>query len=244
MTINDCANRGNLSSKEYGNPVLSRLRPFKRMEEIMENEIVTIYKITNKDTGKIYIGQTTVPKDRLAQHFKTAKQVAWGHQKSYNGIYDDIIELGEDSFVFEEIDKCSYRHRFIIEEFWIVEYERKGFNLYNLNKGSKQCDHQKELASRIEREKQTYFQTEEFKDKMSTVTSGEKNGMFGKTIENAVNGQEVFMKNEKGEIIETFVSVRHALEYLGLKGHVKLFEACREGTPYKGYYWSKTWSNR
>lgn len=79
---------------------------------------------------------------------------------------------------------------------------------------------------------------------MSTVTSGSKNGMYGKSCENAVNGQYVFMYDIDKVLVKEFNSVASALAFIGMKGHVGLIEACRSGTLYKNHYWSKTWSNK
>lgn len=210
----------------------------------MNDKLVTIYKITNNDTGKIYIGQTTVGESRLLQHFKVAKECALGNKVDYNGLYTDINQLGEANFSFESIDTCFFRHRFIIEEFYIMKYKNEGFNIYNLNAGSKQNDEQKEKVRIKLHENKATYQTNEFKLKMSTVTSGDKNGMYGKAGELSVNGQTVFKKDKYGNILDTFPSVRCSLAHLGIKGHAQLIEACKTGNEYKGYYWSKTWSDR
>lgn len=75
-------------------------------------------------------------------------------------------------------------------------------------------------------------------------TSGEKNGMFNKKGENAINGQKVFMCDPEWNVIREFITTLEALRFLGVKGHVSLYKACKQKTPYKGYYWKKEFSSK
>jgi hypothetical protein len=75
-------------------------------------------------------------------------------------------------------------------------------------------------------------------------TSGMKNGMFNKKGENALNGQKVFMCDSDWNIIREFNTTLEALKFLGVKGHVSLYKACKQKTPYKGYYWKKEFSSK
>ena len=47
------------------------------------------------------------------------------------------------------------------------------------------------------------------------------------------------MKDEYGNIIKEFNTVRLALEYLQIKGHSSLDAAIAKKRIYKGYYWEK-----
>lgn len=64
--------------------------------------------------------------------------------------------------------------------------------------------------------------------------------MYGKRGENAVNGQCVQMFDKQGNLIKEFCSVGQAVSYLGLKGHSQLYNACKSGAEYKGYFWRKS----
>ena len=87
--------------------------------------------------------------------------------------------------------------------------------------------------------------SEESKKKMSKnskgKTSGEKNGMYGKSGEKALNGKKVYMFQDKEHLIliKEFNSVNCVLEFLNLKGHEGLYKAIKNNTIYKNYYWSK-----
>lgn len=64
--------------------------------------------------------------------------------------------------------------------------------------------------------------------------------MYGKKGENAVNGQCVQMLDKQNKVVKEFRTVGLAVNYLGLKGHTQLYNACKNGTEYKGYFWRKT----
>ncbi len=87
--------------------------------------------------------------------------------------------------------------------------------------------------------------TEEAKKKMSINSQGksnkEKNGMYGKKGELAINGKAVYQYADynKTILIHKFVSVRETLKYLDLVGHVGLYKAIRYNLLYHGYYWDK-----
>ena len=68
-------------------------------------------------------------------------------------------------------------------------------------------------------------------------TSGEKNGMYGKKGDKALNGRKIEMYDENYVLIKTFNAKTGVLEFLGMKGHTQLDKAIKEGTLYKGYYW-------
>lgn len=179
----------------------------------MDNKLAKIYRITNLVNNSTYIGQTTMSlEDRWLNHIKNSEE------NIRNGrVYHWVKTYGEENFKIEKIDETFYRHRFIVEQYYIEkELER---NIVCINKDVKSDD---------------------FKELMSLVTSDSKNGMYNKVDEDAVNGQTVTMLNDEGEVVKTFVSVKMALKHLGLKGHVGLYNAVKNNTKYHGYYWNKT----
>ena len=101
-----------------------------------------------------------------------------------------------------------------------------------------------ELANKPE--KIAIYRRQEFKYKISQKTTGKLNGMYGKKGTNAVNGRMVvaYLDEERSQVFQIFPSVGEALKFLGIKGHVKLNEACKNNTKYYGYYWDKQWINR
>ena len=83
--------------------------------------------------------------------------------------------------------------------------------------------------------------TEESKRKMSInskgKTLGEKNGMYGHSKNNALNGKWIGMYDLDGNLIQIFKSKTAVLDFLNLKGHSSLDKALKEHSIYKNYYW-------
>lgn len=161
-------------------------------------------------------------------------------------LYKDMRKFNyKNDFSIEEIDTCEDRHRFIIEEHYTRKYYEDGFALYNEGKfGNRIRPNTKQRMSEIRKANGSeVYKTDSFKNVISDVTSGENNGMYGRVDEMAVNGRCVVAYADKDctEIVHTFVSVKTALSFLKLKGHVRLNSACRSGEQYKGYYWKKEW---
>ena len=185
----------------------------------------------------VYIGQTTNFHERKLGHLKKARSGS-----TENPLYIAMRKDGVENFKFEIIDTCEERHKFIIEKYW-TDYYSEITAVYNILHGSKYTRNSKVKAA-YRRQQNTFdFHSNDFKQTMSTVTKGEKNGMWGKRGDNAINGRHVYMLDDNKQVVKEFVSVRAALDYLKIKGHAKLIEACREGIKYRGYYWVKEWRN-
>ena len=137
--------------------------------------------------------------------------------------------------------------------------------------GAKLTPEHKQLLSTLhsDPEFKKRYQTDEFREKMSKVTRGKKNGMHGrkhtdeskkKMSENskgkncgqlngnygnigdkAKNGKPVFryLDKEKTIIIERYNTTQMAAEDLGVVGTVSLNKAIKTGKMYKGSYWSR-----
>jgi group I intron endonuclease len=71
----------------------------------------------------------------------------------------------------------------------------------------------------------------------SEMHVGIKNGMYGKKGTEALNGKAIYMYNTNYEFVQCFTTRQLALEFLGLKGHVKLVEAIKTGRLYHNHYW-------
>lgn len=178
-----------------------------------DNKKAKIYKITNLVNNSTYIGMTTMTlEDRWLNHLKESQD-----NIEKGKIYHWVKKFGEENFIMEQIDECNFRHRFIVEQDYIKKELKK--SVFCLNED---------------------VTGEKFKAAMSLVTKGNKNGMYGKKGENAINGQKVEMLNDNGEIVKEFKTVQLALKYLKLKGHNGLYNAIKENKKYRGYYWRKT----
>lgn len=83
--------------------------------------MIGIYKITNKQNGKCYIGQSNNIERRIAQH-KRKRSIT---------IDDYINVLGIDNFSFEIIEECSLEELDEKENFYIDKFNSKedGYNI-------------------------------------------------------------------------------------------------------------------
>lgn len=207
--------------------------------DVME-QLAKIYKLTNKNNGFIYIGETTLTiKERIDKHLKCMRDL-----NDERLLYKDMREIGIEGFDIEIIDTCFERHKFIVEEHWYYYYFDQGLPMYDIKRGAKHSRNTKQRMANMRNNNNFDYSSEQFKAKMSEKTSGENNGMFNKKDDEAVNGRMVVAYDDNNNIVKTFVSVKTALQSLNIKGHVGLNRACKSGEKYKGYYWKKEWINR
>lgn len=191
--------------------------------------------------GFIYVGSTSKElQDRLREHLKPST-----HKKNPNNLmYKDMEEQDKEDFVIELLDTCFERHRFIIEEYWYNKLYASNYLMYDIKRGATHSQNTKQriAESRNNRPSEIY-NSDNFKEKISEVTKGEKNGMWGKKGENAINGRMVIAYTDEQctNLFKVFPSVREACKFLETKGHSSLNAACRENLKYRGYYWKKEW---
>ena len=92
-----------------------------------------IYKITNKQTGDIYIGQSVNIADRWKQHVKCGLGI---DASATNKLYNNMQKYGVWNFTFEILQKCSRDKLNEKERFWIQMYQSNKVGL-NVTKGNK-----------------------------------------------------------------------------------------------------------
>lgn len=85
-----------------------------------------IYKITNTENGKMYIGQT---KQRLCDRWADHKKNFLTLQDNM-AIHKAMYKYGKSSFVLEEIEKCDNDLLDEREIYWIAFYDtyHNGYN--------------------------------------------------------------------------------------------------------------------
>src|ERR1019366_1886763 len=97
-----------------------------------------IYKITHKETGKIYIGQTTQSlTERLWQHSHRSPS-----QSHKSAIHNAFVKYGVNAFTIEQIDTADTLDNLnLLEIKYITQYNCLSPNGYNLLKGgdNKEC---------------------------------------------------------------------------------------------------------
>lgn len=98
-----------------------------------------IYKITNQENGKIYIGQTSISlRKRLLKHISDAKE----HTKSRKHYFQyAILKYGLQSFVVEIVEVCEKHLLDEKEIYWIKHYKSTdsalGYNCTHGGQGNK-----------------------------------------------------------------------------------------------------------
>ena len=94
---------------------------------VLGNSIVCgIYKITDKTTGSIYIGQSKDIASRWKQHIKCGLGI---DAPSTNKLYNKMQEVGVWNFTFELLQKCPANKLNEKESFWINMYESNKIGL-------------------------------------------------------------------------------------------------------------------
>lgn len=119
-----------------------------------------IYKATNWQTGKSYIGLTTQGlQKRIISHYSSARR----NKQSY--FYSSIRKHGEDSFDWKIIDCCKNENDLKrAEKFHIARWNTKAPNGYNLTDGGDGLLNPPKFI----------------KQKRSKLFKGKNNPMFGK----------------------------------------------------------------
>ena len=94
--------------------------------------MIGIYKITRKETGKVYIGQTNNCERRIKEH--CAPSAA---EKSRIAVDKAIKKYGKEAFDFEVIEECTIEQLNEREKYWIKYYKSQG-EVYNETDGGDQ----------------------------------------------------------------------------------------------------------
>ena len=211
----------------------------------MEN-LINIYKITNLKTKYVYVGSTKKTiEERFKEHCKPSNVNHIGNENSE--LYKDIQKQGVQDFKIELLDTCFERHRFIIEEYWWNKLFEEEYLMYDIKRGNSHSHNTKQrIALKRKLKDKDKYNSEEFKYHVSVATSGDRNGMYGKKDEEAINGRIVVAYYDKvhTKIFNEFVSQKVALQYIKVNGHSGMNKACKENSLYHGYYWCKEWVNR
>ena len=94
-----------------------------------------IYKITEIETGRVYIGQSTDVRTRWSNHLKTIVGTDGGAARTR--FHDYVAKVGIDKFTFELLEDCPKEQLNEREKFFIEFYHANdwGFNSTAGNKG-------------------------------------------------------------------------------------------------------------
>ena len=97
-----------------------------------------IYKITNKENGKMYVGQTIMPVEKRWHCHK----MAWQGNRHCQALYDAFDKYGIENFQIEEIEECKDKDLNEKEMYWIKYYDtyNNGYNLTIGGDGNRRLD--------------------------------------------------------------------------------------------------------
>ena len=129
-----------------------------------------IYKIEHKETGKVYIGQTSRSlKKRLREHTSPSNCVR---------LYRAICKYGWGSFTVEVIDSTDNRSTLnLLEEAWIQAYNSLSPNGYNLTMGGYKGEYSDESKAKMRAMKLGKPQSIEQRKKTSESLRGNKRAL-------------------------------------------------------------------
>lgn len=132
---------------------------------------MTIYVITNKISGKQYVGQTRDIKQRMISHIQETRR-----NYSYNELYDDIYNLGVENFTIDSIECVDGKFSDERESYWIRKLNTLHPNGYNLTTGGIVGSEYSELSkSRIgEKTKERWLESEIAKKMLEGARLGGK----------------------------------------------------------------------
>ena len=94
--------------------------------------MIGIYKIQNKQNGKIYIGQSNDVERRIKEHCSSSRYL-----QSRIPVDKAIHKYGKDNFTYEIIEECTVEELNDKETYWILYYDCVK-NGYNCNIGGEQ----------------------------------------------------------------------------------------------------------
>lgn len=169
-----------------------------------------IYKITNIQNNKVYIGQSIRPiKERFKRHMSDG----------LNNILDThlaraIRKYGKSNFTIEEIDKATTQEELNIkEQFWIRYYD-------SIDLGYNETDAIYKCGGNTYKSK-TPKEIEVIKNKIRKTKLGGLNP----------NARKVKMINTITNEIQIFDSQQQCADFLHLSSHVPISRRCRKEGP-------------
>lgn len=92
-----------------------------------------IYKITNINDGRVYIGRATKFLDRWRQHAKCGTGADKGAQINVR-LYEAMKREGIENFTFEVLDECATEDQAAREKYWVDYYRSMEYG-YNIKSG-------------------------------------------------------------------------------------------------------------
>lgn len=215
--------------------------------------MVGIYKITNTENGKCYIGQSRDIKARWQKHLSLYKSYP-----DYE-LYRAFKKYGISKFTFEIIEECQIEELNEREIYWIAQYDSFN-NGYNMTLGGEACNgtndkkvYQYDISGKLIGEYKSAHEASRILNIQFTnickVCRGERKtaGGFGwsyekKTIEEPIkttikHNTPVLQYDKSGNFIAEYKSAREAQRQTGISSTTIGLVCKGKGKTAGGYLW-------
>lgn len=233
----------------------SRIKVLKKVESAMFG---VIYKITNTENNKVYIGKTV--KDfnrRYPSHGEGVERVYNYHkkQKQYglrynNHLLSSIEKYGLDKWEVDEVfDTAHSEEELSVKEIhWISHYkssdDKFGYNKTLGGEGALGYKHTEEAKELMSKQRKGRVMSQEWIDKSAKTriergsAKGENNGMYGKTGKDNPKSKPIIMLDFKGDKVKEFESGQEVNRYLDKpKSNSAISKVCLNGGTAYNYLW-------
>jgi group I intron endonuclease len=162
-----------------------------------------VYKITNKISGKVYVGKAKDALKRFRIHLKIAKGGKEKYPRKFHAIHAAIVKYGIENFSFEisrEVE--TEQEAFTLEKEIILHLKSNNLPTYNLSdggEGNSGWQHTEEAKRKMSKSRKGKTFSEEHKQALSAAQSGELHSQYGKhqTIEWKENKSKLTAKQVK-----------------------------------------------
>jgi len=158
----------------------------------MSDRIYSIYKITNQINQKVYIGQTSNLKGRIAQHFSI--------NSPCRRLKNSIKKYGRENFKVDVIETCQTIDECNRKEIhWIIFYDSMNSDKgYNLKSGGDNKFHSTETIQKMKNTRSTLIHHFQGKCGESHPRYGKKNSTEHRSrISNSLRGKKLTESHKK-----------------------------------------------
>jgi group I intron endonuclease len=184
-----------------------------------------IYEIRNRHTNRSYIGQAKEFCERWNSHkyslLKNKNQNKF-FLNDFNKCKEELVADNFLEFHILEVMECSTKQeRNEREEWWIAEYKKNGYRLYNFQEKVSQLDHiwsscPEETKQKISNTLKQKWKDPSFREAITNSLKGENNPFYGKThtleIRKRIsNGRKKSTPWNKGKILKQFSGENHPM---------------------------------
>lgn len=200
-----------------------------------------VYKITNKITGKVYIGITNQGAGARYRHHWYEARIG-----EPAPIHRSMAKYGEENFTLEIIDFAeTYEELKEKEKYWIKEYDsmnrEKGYNLTEGGDGTFGRIHSEETKNKIRQKAIGRKASEETKKKMSEAQKKYKDAHRAHADAiRLLNQKAIVVYDLEGNIVEEFSTTKECADKYGVSSTmIKTY--CRSEQPKVAKKFSIIW---